>query len=97
MKAVMLESVRRALIGVMKRDRIDLKTACKKITGKEIKEFGIQTLAGYSAHDLTSSLQSAPSDGNDRRLSNRERLIGVREGKVSLLSPWYQVPRLTGR
>lgn len=94
MKAMMLESVRRALIGMMKRDNIDLAKACKWINGKEVKEFGVQTLAGYSAYDTTTKLQSAPSGKDDRRLTDHARLIGVKDGKLTLLSPWYKVPRL---
>jgi Txe/YoeB family toxin of Txe-Axe toxin-antitoxin module len=94
MRAMMLESVRRALIGMMKRDHIDLAKACKWINGKEIKEFGTQTLAGYSAYDTTTKLQSAPSGKDDRRLTDHHRLIGIKDGKVMVLSPWYKVPRL---
>lgn len=94
MKAMMLESIRRALVGMMKRDNIDLDKACKWINGKEIKEFGAQTLAGYSAYDMTTKLQSAPSGKDDRRLADHHRLIGIKDGKVTVLSPWYKVPRL---
>ncbi len=94
MKAMMLESVRRALVGMMKRDNIDLAKACKWINGKEIKEFGAQTLAGYSAYDMTTKLQSAPSGKDDRRLTDHHRLVGIKNGKVTVLSPWYKVPRL---
>ena len=94
MKAMMLESVRRALVGMMKRDHIDLAKACKWINGKEVKEFGAQTLAGYSAYDTTTKLQSAPADKKDRRLTDTVRLIGIKEGRVAVLSPWYKVPRL---
>ena len=94
MKANMLESVRRALIGMMKRDNIDLAKACKWINGKEVKEFGVQTLAGYSAYDTTTKFQSAPSGKDDRRLADHARLIGIKEGKVKVLSPWYKAPRL---
>jgi Txe/YoeB family toxin of Txe-Axe toxin-antitoxin module len=94
MKAMMLESVRGALIGMMKRDNIDLTKACKWINGKEIKELGTQTLAGYSAYETTIKLQSAPSGKDDRRLTDHHRLIGVKDGKVTVLSPWYKVPRL---
>lgn len=94
MKAMMLESVRRALVGMMERDKIDLVRACKLINGKEIKELGAQTLAGFSAYDTTTKLQSAPSDEKDRRLTDTFRLIGIKGGKVTILSPWYKVPRL---
>ena len=94
MKAMMLESVRRALVGMMKRDNIDLAKACKWINGKEIREFGAQTLAGYSAYDMTTKLQSAPSGKDDRRLTDHHRLIGIKDGKVTVLSPWYKAPRL---
>jgi hypothetical protein len=93
-KANMLESVRRALVAVMKRDKVDLAKACETITGKDVKEFGIQTLAGYTAHDTTVQFQSAPAGKDDRRLANHDRLIGVKNGKVVVLSPWYKVPRL---
>jgi ABC-type branched-subunit amino acid transport system substrate-binding protein len=94
MKANMLEAVRRALIGIMKRDNVDIATACSKITGKDVKEFGMQTLAGYTANDTTTKLQSAPAGKDDRRLANYDRLIGIKNGKVTVLSPWYKVPRL---
>jgi len=94
MKANMLEGVRRALVGIMKRDKVDLATACSKITGKDVKEFGMQTLAGYTAYDTTCKYQSAPSGKDDRRLANHDRLVGVKGGKVVVLSPWYKVPRL---
>ncbi len=93
-KANMLEAVRRALIGIMKRDKVDLAKACERITGKDVKEFGVQTLAGYTAHETTTKFQSAPSGKDDRRLANHDRLIGVKNGKVVVLSPWYKVPRL---
>jgi hypothetical protein len=93
MKAMMLESVRRALVGMMKRDNIDLAKACKWINGKEIKEFGAQTLAGYTAYDTTTKFQSAPSGKDDRRLADHARLSGVKDGKVIIFSPWYKVPR----
>jgi len=93
MKAMMLESVRRALVGMMERDKIDLVRACKLINGKEIKELGVQTLAGYSAYGMTTVLQSAPANKNDRRLTDHSRLIGIKDGKVTILSPWYKVPR----
>jgi ABC-type branched-subunit amino acid transport system substrate-binding protein len=94
MKANVLESVRRALIGIMKRDKIDLAAACSKITGKDVKELGIQTLAGYTAQGTTCKYQSAPAGKDDRRLANHDRLIGIKNGKVTILSPWYKVPRL---
>jgi hypothetical protein len=94
MKANMLESVRRALIGMMKRDHMDLSKACKWITGKDVKEFGAQTLSGYSAYDTTTKFQSAPSGKDDRRLTDHARLIAIKEGKLTVLSPWYKVPRL---
>ncbi len=94
MKANILESVKRALVGIMKRDKVDLATACKKITGKDVKELGIQTLAGYTAHGTTSKYQSAPAGKDDRRLANHDRLVGIKNGKVTVLSPWYKVPRL---
>jgi hypothetical protein len=94
MKADMLEGVRRALVGIMKRDKVDLAAACGKITGKDVKEFGMQTLAAYTAHDTTCKFQSAPSGKDDRRLANYDRLIGIKNGKVTVLSPWYKVPRL---
>ncbi|MBW6487053.1 MAG: ABC transporter substrate-binding protein [Syntrophobacterales bacterium] len=94
MKANMLESVRRALNGIMKRDKVDLATACNKITGKDVKELGIQTLAGYNAHGTTSKYQSAPAGKDDRRLANHDRIVGIKNGKVVVLSPWYKVPRL---
>jgi ABC-type branched-subunit amino acid transport system substrate-binding protein len=94
MKANMLEAVRRALVGIMKRDKVDLAAACKKITGAEVKELGLQTLAGYTAMDTTTKYNSAPAGKDDRRLANDDRLIGIKDGKVTVLSPWYQVPRL---
>jgi hypothetical protein len=94
MKANMLEAVRRALVGIMKRDKVDIAAACLKITGKDVKEFGMQTLAGYTANDTTVKYQSAPAGKDDRRLANHDRLIGVKGGKVVALSPWYKVPRL---
>ena len=94
MKANMLEGVRRALIGIMKRDNVDIAKACEKITGKDVKELGMQTLAGYTAYNTTCKFQSAPSGKDDRRLANYDRLIGVKGGKVVALSPWYKVPRL---
>jgi len=94
MKANMLEAVRRALVGIMKRDKVDIAKACETITGKDVKEFGMQTLAGYTAFDTTVKFQSAPSGKDDRRLANYDRLIGVKNGKVTVLSPWYKVPRL---
>jgi hypothetical protein len=94
MKANMLEAVRRALLGIMKRDKVDLAKACETITGKDVKELGMQTLAGYTAHDTTVKFQSAPSGKDDRRLANHDRLIGIKGGKVVPLSPWYKVPRL---
>jgi ABC-type branched-subunit amino acid transport system substrate-binding protein len=94
MKANMLEGVRRALVGIMKRDNISIAKACEVITGKDVKEFGLQTLAGYAARDTTTRYQSAPSGKDDRRLANHDRLIGVKNGKVTVLSPWYKVPRL---
>ncbi len=94
MKANMLEAVKRALVGIMKRDKVDLAKACEKISGKDVKELGMQTLAGYTAFDTTVKFQSAPSGKDDRRLANHDRLIGVKGGKVVALSPWYKVPRL---
>ncbi len=94
MKANILESVRRALVGIMKRDKVALAQACERITGKDVKELGIQTLAGYNAHDTTTKFQSAPAGKDDRRLANHDRLIGIKNGKVAVLSPWYKVPRL---
>jgi ABC-type branched-subunit amino acid transport system substrate-binding protein len=94
MKANMLEGVRRALIGIMKRDNVDIAKACEKITGKDVKELGMQTLAGYTAYNTTCKFQSAPSGKDDRRLANYDRLVGVKNGKVIVLSPWYKVPRL---
>jgi ABC-type branched-subunit amino acid transport system substrate-binding protein len=94
MKADMVEAVRRALVGIMKRDKVDIAKACETITGKDVKEFGMQTLAGYTANDTTTKLQSAPAGKDDRRLANYDRLIGVKNGKVTVLSPWYKVPRL---
>ena len=94
MKANMLEGVRRALIGIMKRDKVDVAKACEVITGKDVKELGLQTLAGYTARDTTTKYQSAPAGKDDRRLANHDRLIGVKNGKVTVLSPWYKVPRL---
>lgn len=94
MKANMLEGVRRAIIGIMKRDNVDLAAACSKITGKDVKELGMQTLAGYTANDTTVKFQSAPAGKDDRRLANHDRLIWVKGGKVVALSPWYKVPRL---
>jgi hypothetical protein len=94
MKANMLESVRRTLVGIMKQGNMDLAKACKLINGKEVKEFGLGTLAGYSAYDTTTKLQSAPADKKDRRLTDTVRLIGIKEGKVVVLSPWYKIPRL---
>ena len=94
MKANILEAVRRALLGIIKRDGVDLAKACKRITGSDVKEFGLQTLAGYTAMDTTTEYNSAPAGKDDRRLANHDRLIGIKDGKVSVLSPWYQVPRL---
>jgi len=94
MKANMLEAVRRALVGIMKRDGVDLAKACKNITGSDVKEFGLQTLAGYTAMGTTTKHNSAPSGKDDRRLANHDRLVGIKNGKVTVLSPWYQVPRL---
>jgi ABC-type branched-subunit amino acid transport system substrate-binding protein len=94
MKANMVEAVRRALVGIMKRDKVDIAKACETITGKDVKEFGMQTLAGYTANDTTTKLQSAPAGKDDRRLANYDRLIGIKNGKVTVLSPWYKVPRL---
>jgi hypothetical protein len=94
MKATMLESVRRALLEIMKQRNMDLTTACKWVNGKEVKEFGVGTLAGYSAYETTTRLQSAPADKKDRRLTDTVRLIGIKEGKVTALSPWYKLPRL---
>jgi len=94
MKANMLEGVRRALIGIMKRDKVDVAKACDLITGKDVKELGLQTLASYTARDTTTKYQSAPAGKDDRRLANHDRLIGVKNGKVTVLSPWYKVPRL---
>jgi len=93
-KANILEAVRLALIGIMKRDKVDLAAACDRITGKEVKEFGLQSLAGYTARDTTTKFQSAPAGKDDRRLANHDRLIGIKNGKVTILSPWYKVPRL---
>jgi hypothetical protein len=90
----MLEAVKRALVGMMKRDKVDLAKACDMISGKDVKELGMQTLAGYTAFDTTVKSQSAPSGKDDRRLANHDRLIGVKGGKVVALSPWYKVPRL---
>jgi ABC-type branched-subunit amino acid transport system substrate-binding protein len=94
MKADMVEAVRRALVGIMKRDKVDIAKACERITGKDVKEFGMQTLAGYTAYDTTTKYQSAPAGKDDRRLANFDRLIGIKNGKVTVLSPWYKVPRL---
>ena len=94
MKANMVEAVRRALVGIMKRDKVDIAKACETITGKDVKEFGMQTLAGYTANDTTTKLQSAPAGKDDRRLANYDRLIAIKNGKVTVLSPWYKVPRL---
>jgi len=94
MKANMVEAVRRALVGIMKRDKVDIAKACETITGKDVKELGMQTLAGYTANDTTTKLQSAPAGKDDRRLANYDRLIGIKNGKVTVLSPWYKVPRL---
>jgi hypothetical protein len=94
MKANMLEAVRRALVGIMKRDKVDIAKACETITGKDVKELGIQTLAGYTAYDTTTKYQGAPAGQDDRRLANYDHLIGVKGGKVVVLSPWYKVPRL---
>jgi len=94
MKANMVEAVRRAIIGIMKRDGVNLETACKKITGEEVKEFGLQTLAGYTAMDTTTQYNSAPAGKDDRRLANHDRVVGIVDGKVKVLSPWYEVPRL---
>ena len=94
MKANMLEAVRRALIGIMNRDKVNLEKACEQISGKEVKEFGLQSLAGYTARDTTTKFQSAPAGKDDRRLANHDRLIGIKNGKVAILSPWYKVPRL---
>lgn len=58
------------------------------------REFGTQTLAGYTAHDMTTKFRSPPAGKDDRRLTDPARLIGIKEGKVTVLSPWYKVPRL---
>lgn len=94
MKANMLESVRRALFTMMNRDRMDLVKACKWISGKEIKESGMMTLGRYTAYDTTTKFQGPPSGKDDRRLTDHARLIGVKDGKLTVLSPWYKVPRL---
>lgn len=94
MKANMVEAVKRAIIGIMKRDGVNVEKACKTITGKDVKEFGLQTLAGYTAMDTTTKYNSAPAGKDDRRLANHDRLVGIVDGKVKVLSPWYQVPRL---
>jgi hypothetical protein len=94
MKANMLESVRRTLVEKMKQGNMDLARACKWVNGREVKEFGVQTLAGYPAYDTTTKLQSAPADKKDRRLTDTVRLMGIKEGKVAVLSPWYKIPRL---
>src|SRR4030042_5209610 len=67
MKANMLEAVRRALVGIMKRDKVDIARACETITGKDVKELGIQTLAGYTAYDTTTKYQSAPAGRSEER------------------------------
>jgi len=68
MKANILEAVKRALIGIMKRDNVDLTKACQRITGKDVKELGMQTLAGYAAYDTTVKYQSAPAGKDDRMI-----------------------------
>jgi len=94
MKANMLEAVRLALVGIMDRDDCSLSEACDRITGKDVKEMGLQQLAGYTAKGTVCKYNSAPAGKDDRRLVNHDRLIGIRDGKVKVLSPWYQVPRL---
>jgi hypothetical protein len=94
MKANILEGVRLALVGIMKRDKVDLAKACERITGKDVKELGLQSLAGFTARDTTTKFQSAPAGKDDRRLANHDRLIGIKNGKVTVLSQWYKVPRL---
>lgn len=40
------------------------------------------------------NLYNVPSEKDDRRLADHHRLIGIKDGKVAVLSPWYKVPRL---
>jgi len=94
MKANMLEAVRRALVAIMDRDGVSLAEACDKITGTDVKELGLQKLAGYTAENTTTKYNSAPAGKDDRRLANHDRLVGIKNGKLEVLSPWYQVPRL---
>lgn len=94
LKAMILESIRRSLIGMMKRDHIDLIKACKLINGKVINELGAQTLSGYSAYDTTIPFHGVPSGRDDRRLANHYRLIGIKNGRVNVLSPWIKAPYL---
>jgi len=93
MKANITESVRRALVGIMDRDGCDLATACDRITGREVKEMGLQTLAGYECYGLC-PLMGAPAGKDDRRLADKDQIVGVKDGKLVLLSGWYEVPRL---
>jgi len=94
MKANILESVRRALLHIMERDGVDLATACERITGKDVKEHGIQTLAGYDAHGTTCALQMAPRGKDDRCLTSHQQQVAIIGGKVQVVSPWYKVARL---
>ena len=94
LKVVELEAMRRGLVGIMKRDGVNLAEACKKITGKDVKEFGLQTMAGYTAMGITSQYNGAPAGKDDRRGANTSRLVGIKNGKVTILSPWYVLPRL---
>jgi len=81
------------LVGIMDRDGCDLATACDRITGREVKEMGLQTLAGYECYGLC-PLMGAPAGKDDRRLADKDQIVGVKDGKLVLLSGWYEVPRL---
>ncbi len=93
-KAKMLESVRLALVGIMERDDVSLAEACDRITGTDVKEFGLQQLAGYTAEGTVPEYNTAPAGQDDRRLANHDRLVGIKDGELTALSPWYQTPRL---
>lgn len=94
MKANILEAVRLTLVGIMERDGVTLAQACDRITGTDVKEFGLQQLAGYTAEGTVPEFNTAPAGKDDRRLANHDRLIGIKDGKLAAMSPWYQTPRL---
>jgi hypothetical protein len=43
---------------------------------------------------MTTKFRSPPAGKDDWRLSDHARLIGIKDGKVTVLSPGYKVPRL---